>query len=100
MDTITSYGTRFLYEETAPEVKLPTNQLSISENADMKPFYFEVSNGSLVQLLVTGGVKVKADPTDASVIWIKGAENKQLIFLTTNQFEAWNKKKFKVSVSR
>ena len=98
MDTITGYGTRFLYEETAPEIKLPPNQLSIYENADMKPFYFEVSNGSLVQLQVTGGVKAKADPTDASVIWIKNAENRQLIFLTTNKFEAWNEKKFRVSV--
>lgn len=100
MDTITSYGTQFLYEETAPEIKLPPNQLTISENADIKPFYFEVSNGSLVQLLVKGGVKVKADPTDASVIWIKGAETKQLIFLSTNKFDAWNEKRFKVSVVR
>lgn len=98
MDTITSYGTRFLYEETAPEVKLPVNQLNIHENADLKPFYFEVANGSLVQLLVTGGVKVNADPRDASVIWIKDAGVKQLIFLTTNQFEAWNEKRFNVSV--
>ena len=98
MDTIRIYGTQFLYEETAPEVKLPHNQLNIAENADIKPFYFEVNNGSLVQLSVTGGVKTKADPTDASVIWIKDAENKQLIFLTTNRFEAWNEKKFKVSV--
>lgn len=98
MDTITSYGTRFLYEETAPEVKLPVNQLNIHENADLKPFYFEVANGSLVQLLVTGGVKVNADPRDASVIWIKDAGVKQLMFLTTNQFEAWNEKRFNVSV--
>jgi len=98
MDTISGYSTRFFYEETAPEVKLPINQLNISETSDLKPIYFEVSNGSLVQLSVTGGVKSKADPKDASVIWIKGAENKQLIFLTTNPFEAWNEKKFRVSV--
>ena len=98
MDTITSYGTRFMYEETAPEVKLPVNQLNIHENADLKPFYFEVANGSLVQLQVIGGVKAKADPRDASVIWIKNAGVKQLIFLTTNEFEAWNEKRFNVSV--
>lgn len=98
MDTIKTYGTQFLYEETAPEVKLPPNQLTIDEHAVMKPFYFEVNNGSLVQISVTGGVKVKADPTDASVIWIKGAENRQLIFLTTNKFEAWNEKRFKILV--
>jgi hypothetical protein len=100
MDTITSYGSRFLYEETAPEVKLPVNQLNIHENADLKPFYFEVANGSLVQLLVTGGVKAKADPLDASVIWIKDAGVRQLIFLTINQFEAWNEKWFNVSVGK
>ena len=98
MDTIKVYGTQFLYEETAPEVKLPPNQLNIAVNSDLKPFYFEVNNGSLVQLSVAGGLKTKADPLDASVIWIKEADNKQLIFLTTNKFEAWNEKKFKVSV--
>lgn len=100
MDTITGYGTRFLYEETAPEVKLPLNQLTVNEHSDIKPFYFEVNNGSLVQLLVNGGVKTKADPTDASVIWIKNAENRQLIFLTTNKFEAWNEKRFRVTVTK
>ncbi|MDO9615886.1 MAG: hypothetical protein Q7J86_15355, partial [Bacteroidota bacterium] len=68
--------------------------------AALKPFYYEVKNGSLVQISVTGGVKVKADPTDPSVIWIKTAENKQLTFLTTNKFEAWNEKKFRVMVLR
>lgn len=98
MDTIKSNTTQFLYEETAPEVKLPPNQLNIDEHADLKPFYFEVNNGSLVQISVTGGVKAKADPKDASVIWIKNAENRQLIFLTTNKFEAWNEKRFKISL--
>ncbi|MDP2114080.1 MAG: hypothetical protein Q8K69_08490, partial [Bacteroidota bacterium] len=100
MDTITNHGARFIYEETAPEIVLPPSQLTISENAALKPFYYEVKNGSLVQISVTGGVKVKADPTDPSVIWIKTAENKQLTFLTTNKFEAWNEKKFRVTVSR
>ncbi len=100
MDTITSNGARFMYEVTAPDVVLPPAQLTISENAVLKPFYFEVNNGSLVQILVTGGVKVKADPTDPSVIWIKNAENRNISFLTTNKFEAWNEKKFRVTISR
>ncbi len=100
MDTITSHGARFMYEETAPDVVLPPGQLTISENAFLKPFYFEVSNGALVQISVTGGVKVKADPTDPSVIWIKNAEKKELNLLTTNKFEAWNEKKFRVTISR
>ncbi len=100
MDTIVGYGARFMYEETAPEVVLPPSQLTISENADLKPFYFEVNNGSLVQISVAGGVKTKADPTDPSVIWIKNDERKQLTFLTTNKFEAWNKKIFRVSIGK
>jgi len=99
MDTIKGYSGRFFYEETAPEVKLPVNQLTISVKDDLKPFYYEISNGSLVQILVDGGVKVKADPKDASVIWLKNTEkNRQLIFLTTNKFEAWNEKRFHVNL--
>jgi predicted esterase len=100
MDTITYHTARFFYEETAPEVVLPLSQLTISENADLKPFYFEVNNGELEQISVTGGVKTKADPTDPSVIWIKNAENRQLTFLTTNKFEAWNKKTIQILVKR
>ena len=99
MDTIKGYCTQFFYQETAPEIKFPVNQLSISSSDDVKPFYYEVNNGSLVQVTVTGGVKAKADPKDASVIWLKNTEkNRQLIFLTTNKFEAWDEKKFPVTI--
>ncbi len=100
MDTISNNVSRFLYEETAPDVSLPSSQLAISERADMKSFYFEVNNGSLVQISATGGVKSKADPTDSSVIWFKEAEKKELIFLTRNKFDAWNTKTFPISVGK
>ena len=100
MDTISSNVSRFLYEETAPDVTLPLKQLTISEHAEVKPFYFEVNNGSLVEISATGGVKTKADPTDSSVIWFKDAVKKELIFLTRNKFEAWNTKAFSISVEK
>jgi len=98
MDTINYHVSKFFYEETAPSVTLPPNQLTVSENTALRPFYFEVTNGSLVKISVTGGVKVSADPTDATIIWIKNADKKQITFLTTNKFEAWNEKKFPVTL--
>lgn len=100
MDTISNNVSRFLYEETAADVVLPPSQLTISERADLKPFYFEVNNGSLVQVSVTGGVKTKADPTDSSVIWFKNTDKKEILFLTRNKFDAWNTKVFPVSVGK
>jgi len=100
MDTISNNVSRFLYEETAPEVMLPKSQLAISEHADLKSFYFEVNNGSLVQISATGGVKTKADPTDSSIIWFKNSDKKELIFLTRNKFEAWNTEAFPVTLVR
>lgn len=100
MDTIKGYSTQFFYEETAPDIKLPPSQLNISATDDLKPFFYEVHNGSLVKISVTGGVKAKADPTDASVIWLKDTEkNRQLIFLSTNKYEAWDEKKFNIKVN-
>ena len=96
MDTISSNVSRFLYEETAPDVFLPQNQLSIPEQSDIRSLYFEVNNGSLVQISATGGVKTKADPSDSSVIWFKEADKKELIFLTRNNYEAWKRKAFQV----
>lgn len=96
MDTITTNISRFLYEETAADVVLPPAQLSVSEQSNVKPFYFEVNNGSLVQITANGGVKANNDPLDSSVIWFKEADRKELIFLTRNKFEAWSRKTFQV----
>ena len=98
MDTITYQVTRFFYEETAPAVILPVNQLSISKNADLKSVYYEVSNGSPIQITVVGGVKTNANPTDATFIWLENREDRKLIFLTTNKFEAWNTSTFPVKI--
>ena len=100
MDTISSNVSRFLYDETAPDVFLPPNQLKIAGNADVKPFYFEVENGSLVQVTAIGGVKTSSDPLDTSVIWFKEAEKKELIFLTRNNYEAWKRKIFEVNAPK
>jgi len=100
MDTITYQVTKFFYEETAPTVNLPASQLAIPEKSASKSIYFEVKNGTLVQIKAIGGVKVNADPTDATVIWLKNTEKRQLEFLMTNKFESWNSKIFQVSVSR
>ncbi len=96
MDTITSNVSRFLYEETAANVVLPPAQLNVSEQSNIKPFYFEMNNGSLVQITVNGGVKTNNDPLDSSVIWFKDADKKELVFLTRNKFEAWSRKIFQV----
>lgn len=99
MDSIKGYCTQFFYEETAPEIKLPVSQLTISETEDIKPFFYEVNNGSLVGISVTGGVKTKADPKDASVIWLNNTEkNRTITLISSNKFDAWNKKVFPVII--
>jgi hypothetical protein len=100
MDTLTYQVTRFFYEETAPVVMLPNSQLTISEISVLKSIYYEVSNGTPVEVTVTGGVKVNANPTDATVIWFRNSEKRQLNILSTNQFEAWGLKSFPVNVVR
>jgi hypothetical protein len=98
MDTISYQVTKFFYEETAPVVVLPPKQLIVSEDSDLKSIYYEVNNGHPVQITVTGGVKVNADQTDATIIWFKNSSNRQLNILTTNKFEAWNEKSFEVNL--
>jgi len=100
MDTITNQVSQFFYEETAPEVKLPSSQLTVSENSPLKSIYYEVINGSPVQIIVDGGVKANADPLDATVIWIKNEEKRQLSIQTTNKFGAWNTKVFPVTLTK
>jgi len=100
MDTITSQVSKFFYEETAPGVILPPSQLTVSENADLKSIYYEVTNGTPVDITADGGVKVNANPTDATIIWIRNSVNRQLNVLTHNKFEAWNKKIFPIVIAK
>jgi pimeloyl-ACP methyl ester carboxylesterase len=100
MDTINYQVSKFFYEETAPNVVLPPKQITVSEDSDLKSIYYEVNNGRPVQVTATGGVKVNADETDATVIWFKNSLSRQLNILTTNKFEAWNQKTFEVKVSK
>lgn len=100
MDTITYNVSKFFYEETAPAIALPASQLTLAEDAVLKPVYYEVTNGTPVRVAVTGGVKVNADPTDATVIWFKNSERRQLSILARNKFEAWNQKIFPVTIKK
>lgn len=99
MDTITYQVTKFFYEETAPKVFLPRNQLNISGNEKIKPVYFEVNNGSAVKISVLGGVKVNANPIESSIIWFKNADIRNFSILSNNKFEAWNSETFPVIIS-
>ena len=98
IDTLTSNITKFFYDETAPQVLLPSAQLTVSTNSPLKSIYYEVSNGKVVDVLAEGGVKANRNPVDATVIWFDKAENRKLKIISTNKFEAWNIKEFPVTV--
>jgi hypothetical protein len=98
IDTLTSNITKFFYEETAPSILLPAGQLSVESNAPLKSMYYEVSNGTVVEVVAEGGVKANNDPTDAKVIWFNKAENRKLKIISTNKFDAWSLEEFPVTL--
>ena len=98
IDTLIHHTTKFFYEETAPSVFLPVNQLKVNFNSPLKSIYYEVSNGAVVEVWAEGGVKASSNPADATVIWFDKAENRRLKILSTNKFEAWSLKEFQVEV--
>ncbi len=100
MDTIVSHVSSFFARQTAPSVFFPQNQQVVQANANIKPLYFEVSNGSAVQLDVTGGLKVNGDPLDSSIIWLKDADKRQVTIWAKNKFEAWNSNTFDIQISQ
>ncbi len=98
MDTITTQVARFFYEETAPQISLPASQLKVSETADQKSVFYEVSNGDPVQVSVEGGVKTKSDPRDATVIWFRNSPDRKFIIQATNKLDAWITQTFPVEL--
>jgi pimeloyl-ACP methyl ester carboxylesterase len=98
MDTIINRGTQFFYEETAPTVTIPPDEIVISEKAILKPIPYLIRNGSLILMKVEGGVKASPDPADTRVIWLKNEEKRNLIFISSNPFDAWNIKSYSVTI--
>jgi len=98
IDTLIHHTTKFFYEETAPSVFLPVNQLTVNASSPLKSIYYEVSNGAVVEIWAEGGVKASSNPADATIIWFDKAENRKLKIISTNKFEAWNLKEFPVEV--
>jgi len=98
IDTLIFHTTKFFYEETAPTVFLPVNQLTVNSSSPLKSIYYEVSNGAVVEVWAEGGVKANSNPADATVIWFDKAENRKLKIVSRNKFEAWSEKEFEVEV--
>lgn len=98
IDTLTSHITKFFYEETAPSILLPASQLSLSTDSPLKSIFYEVSNGTALEVSAEGGVKANSNPADATVIWFDKAENRKLKIISTNKFEAWSVNEFPVTV--
>lgn len=98
IDTLTTQITSFFYEETAPSVNLPTSQLTVNTNSALKSIFYEVSNGTAVEVSAEGGIKANSNPADAAIIWFNRAVTRKLKVITTNKFEAWNIKEFPVNV--
>jgi hypothetical protein len=100
MDTLIFQTTKFFYEETAPTVYLPASQLSVYASAPLKPMFYEVKNGTAVEVWAEGGVKASSNPTDATIIWFDKAALRKLNVLSSNSFDAWSLKEFEVEVVR
>jgi acetyl esterase/lipase len=100
MDTITTEVSKFFYEETAPRINLPESQLKVSEEAPLKPLFYEVENGVPVQVKVRGGMKANADTHDATVIWFRNSAEHELIIQAKNKFEAWNSQSFRFNLAK
>jgi len=100
MDTLNNRITRFLYEETAPEIIVLPEQLVIAENSPLKPIPFLVRNGNVAWIEQEGGVKASANPADATVIWIRDREKKKISFITNNSFGAFNTITFPVTIGK
>jgi pimeloyl-ACP methyl ester carboxylesterase len=100
IDTLVFHISEFFYEQTAPSVFLPANQLSVNAGTPVKNIYYEVTNGNVVEVQAEGGVKVNGNPADATIIWFDKANARKVKILSSNQFDAWNLKEFPVEVIR
>ncbi len=100
IDTLIFQTTEFLYEQTAPSVLLPANQLSVTLGSSLKNIYYEITNGNVVEIQAVGGVKTNSNPADATIIWFDNVNDRKLKVLSSNQFDAWSLKEFPVEVKK
>lgn len=100
IDTLIFHTSEFFYEQTAPSVYLPANQLKVKAESPLKNMYYEVTNGKVVEIQAEGGVKASKNPADATIIWFDTANSRKVKVLSSNQFDAWSLKEFPVEVEK
>lgn len=98
IDTLIFKTSEFFYEQTAPSIFLPANQLLVNAGSPLKNIYYEVTNGDVVEVQAEGGVKVNSNPADATIIWLDKTNTRKVKILSSNQFDAWSLKEFSVEV--
>lgn len=96
MDTITNQVVNFLKNETSPRIIIPEKQLKLNSISVLKPFYYEIENGTVADIQVRGGVKANSDPTDLSIIWLKNSTDKQFSIIANNRYDAVTTKTYYV----
>lgn len=98
MDTIKNEVSLFFYQETAPTLVVPKKQLTIKSQSPIEPLNFEIENGDLAMLEVTGGIKVSGDADCSSIIWFSNEKEHKFTLYSTNKFGAWNIRNYNVTI--
>lgn len=98
MDTVKVQVGGFFFQETAPMLAVPQQQLQLDRRQTIRPFYFEVINGQLVSIQVEGGIQTTNHPTEASIIWFSKSNKRTLTLYCTNKYAAWNVKTYNLNL--
>jgi hypothetical protein len=100
MDTVKVQVGAFFFQETAPMLSVPQQQLQLEREQTIRPFYYEVINGQLIALQIEGGIQASNTPNDASIIWFSKTDKRAITLYCTNKYAAWNVKTYNFNLKK
>ena len=100
MDTVKVQVGAFFFQETAPMLSVPQQQLQLEREQTIRPFYYEVINGQLIALQIEGGIQASNNPNDASIIWFSKTDKRAITLYCTNKYAAWNVKTYNFNLKK
>ncbi|MBN2261416.1 MAG: prolyl oligopeptidase family serine peptidase, partial [Prolixibacteraceae bacterium] len=100
LDFIATKMESFFFKYTAPQIKTFKSNFTVNKLSLIEAVHYEVNNGNVSLIEVSGGIQVTNEKTENRIIWFSDTEKGKLTIHAKNRFGATTQKTIAVSIEK
>ncbi len=100
LDFIAGKMESFFYKYTAPQIKTFKSNITVNKLSPIEAIYYEVNNGEVSLIEVSGGIPASNNKTENRIIWFSDTEKGKFTIHTKNRFGATTQKAIVVTIEQ